>query len=106
MFTEVHSEQEEGWRLEGAVIATQTNPLLMQREQGPMTIPCNSIDATTKAQQCVCGNNRYRGIISHLAQADANKEGGTVPFINNLEIIEVFKDEDEEEGVSVTDFIK
>jgi len=37
---------------------------------------------------------------------DANKENSTVPLINNLEIIEVFKDEDEEEEVSVMDFIK
>jgi len=36
---------------------------------------------------------------------DANKEDSTVPFINNLEIIKVFKDEDKEEEVSVTDFI-
>jgi len=43
--------------------------------------------------------------MSYLAQMDANKEGGIVPFINNLEIIEVFKDEDEEEEVSVMDFI-
>jgi len=35
----------------------------------------------------------------------ANKERSTAPFINNLEITKVFKDEDEEEGVSVTDFI-
>jgi len=37
---------------------------------------------------------------------NANKEGNTVPLINNLEIIEVFKDEDKEEEVSVTDLIK
>jgi len=36
---------------------------------------------------------------------NANKEDGTVPFINNLEIIEVFKDKDEEEEVSVMDLI-
>jgi len=40
-----------------------------------------------------------------LARINANKEGSTVPLINNLEIIEVFKDEDEEEEVSVIDFI-
>jgi len=40
-----------------------------------------------------------------LAQIDANKENGTVFFINNLEIIEVFKDKDKKEGASVTDFI-
>jgi len=37
---------------------------------------------------------------------DANKEGSTAPFINNLEIIKVFKDEDKEEEASITDFIK
>jgi len=37
---------------------------------------------------------------------DLNKEGSIIPLINNLEIIEVFKDKDKEEEVSVTDFIK
>jgi len=37
---------------------------------------------------------------------DLNEEGSTVPLINNLEIIEVFKDEDKEEEVSVIDFIR
>jgi len=36
---------------------------------------------------------------------DANKEDGTAPFINNLEIIKVFKNKDKEEEVSVIDFI-
>jgi len=36
---------------------------------------------------------------------DANKKDGTIPFINNLEIIETFKDEDKEEEVSITDLI-
>jgi len=36
---------------------------------------------------------------------DANKEGSTAPLINNLEIIEVFRDEDKEEEASVTDLI-
>jgi len=37
-------------------------------------------------------------------QTNANKEGSTAPLINNLEIVEVFKDKDKEEEVSVTDF--
>jgi len=37
---------------------------------------------------------------------DVNKEGSTIPLINNLEIIEVFKDEDKEKEVSVIDFIR
>jgi len=37
---------------------------------------------------------------------NANKEGSIAPLIDNLEIIEVFKDEDKEEEVSVMDLIK
>jgi len=36
---------------------------------------------------------------------NANKENSTAPFVNNLEIIKIFKDKDEEEEASVTDFI-
>jgi len=36
---------------------------------------------------------------------DANKEDGTTLFINNLKIIEVFKDKDKKEEISVIDFI-
>jgi len=37
---------------------------------------------------------------------NANKEGSTAPLINNLKIIEVFKDKDKEEEVSVMDLIR
>jgi len=37
---------------------------------------------------------------------DANKKGGTALFIDNLEIIEVFKDKNKEEGASITDLIR
>jgi len=47
----------------------------------------------------------YLSIISYLAQIDVNKEDSTVPFINNLEIAKIFKDEDKEEEVSVMDLI-
>jgi len=40
-----------------------------------------------------------------LAQTNANKEDGTAPLINNLEITGIFKDEGEEEEASVTDLI-
>jgi len=69
-------------------------------------MPYNNINATTKAQRCAYGNNHYRGIISHLAQMDANKEGSIIPFINNLEIIKVFKDKDKEEEISIINFIR
>ena len=41
-----------------------------------------------------------------MAKTDANKEGNTTLLIDNLEIIEVFKDEDKGEEVSVTDLIR
>jgi len=34
-----------------------------------------------------------------------DEEGSTAPFINNLEIIEIFKDEAKEEEASIIDFI-
>jgi len=34
-----------------------------------------------------------------------DEEGNTVPFINNLEIAEIFKDKVKEEEASVIDFI-
>jgi len=37
---------------------------------------------------------------------DSNKEGGTTPLINNLEMTEIFKDENKEEEVSIIDFIR
>jgi len=43
--------------------------------------------------------------MSYLVWMDANKEGSTISFINNLEIIKVFKDEDKKKGVSIIDFI-
>jgi len=39
-------------------------------------------------------------------QTNTNKEDSTAPLIDNLEIIKIFKDEDEEEEVSVMDLIK
>jgi len=36
---------------------------------------------------------------------NANKEDSTIPFINNLEIIKVFKDKDKKKEISVINFI-
>ena len=36
---------------------------------------------------------------------NANKKGNTILLINNLKIIEIFKNKNKKEGVSVTDFI-
>jgi len=72
-----------------------------------MTLPSDRIMATTRAQQSVEDRDVLtRGIMSHLTQINANKEGSTTPFINNLGITKVFKDEDKEEEVSVIDLIR
>jgi len=44
--------------------------------------------------------------MSYLAQINVNKEGSITPLIDNLEIIEIFKDKDKEEEVSVIDLIR
>jgi len=36
---------------------------------------------------------------------DKDEEGNTTPFIDNLEIVKIFKDKVKEEEVSVTDLI-
>jgi len=39
-------------------------------------------------------------------QTNVNKESSTAPLINNLKMIEIFKDEDKEEEVSVINLIR
>ena len=105
MFIKIHLKQKKGWRLEGAIIITQTNPFLVQQEHNNITSLSDRIMAITRVQCCAYSNNRYKDIISHLAQMSANKERDTAPFINELKIQEVFKDKNKEEGASVIDLI-
>jgi len=71
-----------------------------------MTLLDDKINATVLVYCCVCNNKRYLSIISYLAQTNINKEGNTVPLIDNLEIIKVFKDEDKEEKTGIMDLIR
>jgi len=48
MFKEVHSKQEEGWRPDGAAIATQTNPFSAQQEYDSITSLNDRITAITR----------------------------------------------------------
>ena len=45
------------------------------------------------------------GIISYLVIIGANKKWNTAPFIDNLEVIKIFRDKDKEEEASVTNLI-
>ena len=56
---------------------------------------------TVWAQRCAYKEEEALGIISN----DINQINQTdiIPLVNDLEILEIFKDEDKEEGDSVTD---
>ena len=44
IFNFVHSEQEEGWRLEGAAIVMQTSPFSAQQEHEGIITPSDRIN--------------------------------------------------------------
>jgi len=44
--------------------------------------------------------------MSYLARTNVNEEDSTAPLINNLEIIEIFKDKVKEEEVSIINLIR
>ena len=62
--------------------------------------------ATVQARRYAYSNEGCLSIISYLVQTNVNKKGSTAPFINNLEIVEIFKDKAGEEEASVIDLIK
>ena len=97
----VHSEQEEGWRPEGAVIATQTNPFFAQREQGLIISPSREIDAASSARR-----TDAKDLIGGIRNKEGHQidTGHSTPLIDDLEI-KFFEDEEMEEGAGVTDLI-
>jgi len=88
MFDLVHSTQEEGWRPEGAAIATHTNFFSSQREHEGMISPGERIVDTTRAR---------RSDAEDLTAGIRNEEGHQIesghstPLIDDLEI-EFFED--------------
>jgi hypothetical protein len=101
-FALVHSEHEEGCRDEGLASATQTNPSFAQREHGDGIIsPSDSMAVTVRARRCACEEEDALGIMSN----DVNQIDQTdiTPLVNDLEMSEIFEDEDRKEGDGVTD---
>ena len=112
MFDFVHSEQEEGWREVGFANATHFSPSRSQREHGNgMTSPSDRISATVRER-----NSRGEARLDledrdleaalammSLAMGNQIETEDTTPLINDLEMQEVFEDEDGEEGAGVTD---
>jgi len=102
MFTCIHSTQEDSWHPVKTVIVTYTNAFLTQQEQEGMTLFNKRITVTSllwqsEAEDLIGGIIRNKDYQIEL--------GNTTPLINDLEIQEVFKDEDGERGGSITDLI-
>ena len=104
IFDFVHSEQEEGWAPSGVAIATHTNFFSSQREQEGMISPNDSINATVRARRTVEDAERCGGIMSQQ-EGHQIEDGNATPLINDLEMRDIFEDEDGEEGDGVTDLI-
>src|SRR5271170_4285612 len=101
MFAFMYSVRDEGWRLVGDAIATHTNSFSEQREQEGMISPVDSIRATSLARR---SEERLGGMIRR-EEGQQIELGDTIPLIDDLEMEDVFEDEDREEGASVTDLI-
>ena len=102
MFTCIHLTQEESWQPIGAVIATHTNFFSTQQEYEGITSPSKRMTVTSLLHQSEA-EDLIGGIIR---EEDYQIESGnTTPLINNLEMQDVFEDENEERGDSVIDLI-
>src|SRR6266705_2402022 len=101
MFVFVHSAQEEGWQLEGDTIAMYTNFTFKQREQEGIISPSKRIVKTRRARRL-----EVEDLMTGIRNEDHQIElEGTAFWIDDLEIKDVFEDEDEKEGVGVIDLI-
>src|SRR6266702_3690208 len=101
MFAFVHLAQENSWQPDGDAIVIYTKPAFKQWEQEGITSLSKRIDNITRAQRSE-EKDQMGGIRNEGHQI---KSEDIIPWINDLEIGSVFKDEDEEKGISITDFI-
>jgi len=99
MFTYVHLTQEDGWRPVKAVIATHTNFFSEQQEHKGMISLNNKMTVTSLLHQ-LDAEDLTGGIIREENQIETDN---STPLIDNLEISNIFKDKDDEEGNSVMD---
>ena len=97
----IYLEQEEGWRLKKAIIATQTNPFFAQQEQGLIISPSKEIDVASSTRRIDA-----KDLIGGIRNKEGHQinTGHSTPLIDNLEI-KFFEDEEMEEEAGVTDLI-
>ena len=102
MFAYVHFTQEEGWCPVREAMTTHTNFFFLQQEHKGITSPSNRIVVTSLLHQ-PDAEDLMGGIIKSKNQI---KSEDTPPLVNDLEIRDIFKDKDKEEGDSVIDSIE
>ena len=101
MFAHVYLAQEDNCQLMGNAIAIYTNPSFAQREQENITLPSNRTTATVQDQHLAEGEGEALSIINN--NINQINQTDIIPLVNNLEILEIFKDKNKEEGDGVID---
>jgi len=99
MFTCIHSTQEEGWRPVGETIMTHTNFFSKQQEQEGIISLSKRITVTSLLYQLNAED--LTGDI--IREENQIKNDNSTPLIDDLEISNIFKDKDDEEGNGVID---
>jgi len=99
MFTCIHSTQEDSWRPVREAIAIHTNAFSTQQEQEGMTSPNKRITVTSLL--CWPDAEDLTGDI--IREENQIKTNDSTPLIEDLEMSNIFKDKDDEEGNSVID---
>ena len=95
-FVCIHSAQKKDWQLVKKVITIHINFFSAQQEQEGITLSSNQIIMTTHA--CLRDANE-RGIRNK--KEDQIKTKVSTPLINDLEMQNIFKDEDNKKGNDV-----
>ena len=101
MFTHMHSTQKENWWPKGVAIATHTNFFPSQQEHNNIILPNKRIIVTTLPQHTVNNNKNLIGSIKE--EGHPIKLKSSTLLVADLEMQNIFKDKNKEEGNIVMD---
>ena len=99
IFTHIHSIQEKSWQPVKAMITTHTNTFSTQQKQKGMILLSKRMTVTSLLCQ-LNAEDLTEGIIREKDQIETNN---STPLIKDLEISNIFKDKNDEEGNGVID---
>jgi len=99
MFVYIHSTQKENWQLVGKVIVIHINFFPSQSEQKDMIFPNDKMTVTSLLCQLNV-ENLTGGMIKKEDQIEIEV---STPFINDLEMSNIFKNENDEKENDVID---